>query len=239
MILIYPDKLKDHYKVKMILDHLGYPCTYNTGDAYDVVFNSSQKELHEFDLKTTKTIINGRCNNVLKNNVDSKWEAVTGRGLSVNPMEFKGWCVEKTLKQGTNSGRFVMCPHPPKKDFGYFKWVDTRDENMMLNDYRMVICGGKVILCLIKRKPQDNPFRFSHTGYIKVNEMHYFSTGEINNIVTFTQAIGLDFGEIDVLRSNFDGEVYVIDVNNLAGYGYFRDKEYVKYVSKKFKEAFL
>jgi len=238
VILIYPDKLKDHYKVKMILDHLGYPCTYNTGDAYDVVFNSSQKELHEFDLKTTKTIINGRCNNVLKNNVDSKWEAVTGRGLSVNPMEFKGWCVEKPLKQGTNSGRFVLCPRKPKLGFGYFRWVDTRDGYMMLNDYRVIICKGEIILCLLKSRPDNEPFRFSQYNYDYV-ETSYFSKKEVNHILTFSRLMGLDFGEIDVLRSNFDGEIYVVDVNNLAGYGYFRNKKYLRYVSDKFKEAFL
>ena len=42
-----------------------------------------------------------------------------------------------------------------------------------------------------------------------------------------------------VLRGNFDGKIYVVDVNNISGYGYFRVPAYLDYVSQKFKMAFL
>lgn len=41
-----------------------------------------------------------------------------------------------------------------------------------------------------------------------------FSGIEKEKILAFTEKFGLDYGEVDVLRDNDDGRLYVIDVNN-------------------------
>jgi D-alanine-D-alanine ligase-like ATP-grasp enzyme len=33
---------------------------------------------------------------------------------------------------------------------------------------------------------------------------------------------GLDFGEIDLIRNNSDGRLYILDVNNMAGNAMFK-----------------
>jgi len=239
VLLIYPDKLPDTAKVKMILDHLEYPYTYDKNVRHKLVFNSTLKPNHEFGLETKKFVINGRCTNVLKDHVDKVWGKVYGSCLLINPRNHTGRCIEKPLGQGTNSGNIVMCPVEPKNGKVYLRWVDTRDEQGNLTDYRVVICDKQIILCLLKKKPSDRHFSFDNKEYIQVAWNYLFSVIEKDSILSFCDEIGLDFGEIDVLRSNFDGKIYVVDVNNISGYGYFRIPAYLEYVSQKFKMAFL
>ena len=239
MLLVYPDKLGSNFKIKMILDYLNHPYTYDINDDYDIVFNSSLAPLHRFGLNTDKFVINGRCNNVLKDYVDRVWGDVYGCCLTVNPLIHNGYCIEKPLTQGTNSGNVILCPHEKSQDKIYLRWVDTRDENGSLNDYRVVICDGEIVLVLIKKKQYDSFFSFDMKNFIQRPWEELFSVTEKNHILEFSDIVGLDFGEIDVLRSNFDGKIYVVDVNNLSGYGYFRDKEYVHYLSNIFKRAYL
>jgi len=37
---------------------------------------------------------------------------------------------------------------------------------------------------------------------------------EVERLLQFCEAIGLDYGELAVLRDNGDGRIYVVDVNN-------------------------
>jgi hypothetical protein len=42
----------------------------------------------------------------------------------------------------------------------------------------------------------------------------HLSEQECENIIMYCQKIGLEYGEIDILRSDDDGKIYIIDVNN-------------------------
>ncbi len=239
MILIYPDKLIETSKVKMILDHLKYPYTYDVGTDHRLVFNSTFSPKHEFRLKTDKFVINGMCNNVLKDNVDKVWAETYGCGLRVNPKQRMGYCVKKTIQQGTNSGEIVRCPCEEEDGYVYLKIADTRDCDGIMSDYRLVICAGRIVLSLIKKKTELFKFRHEPTNYIRVSWADVLTTQEHDSVLLFASKMGLDFGELDVLRSNFDGKIYVVDVNNLSGYGYFRTHDYLEYLSNVFRLSYL
>lgn len=238
MILIYPDKLSEKSKVKMMLDYLQFPYTYNIKNKYDVVYNSNRKTKHDWSLKTNKFVINKDCNNTLKDRIDKLWEETTGRGLRIDPMTFKGFCVEKTLEQGTNSGKIIECPYKPKNGFIYLRWVDTRYTKEDIRDFRVVVIKGNVILVVVKPKKINelfgNALRFEEIGIKDV-----FSEKDIHHISEFSRKMKLDYGEMDILRSNFDGRIYCTDVNQNPGYGFFREKKYLNHVSNIFRKEFL
>lgn len=236
MILIYPDKLAEIAKVKMILNYLKYPYTYDHKKNYNVVFNSSLAAKHEFKLKTNKFVINGKCNDVTKVNVDRLWGKITGRTLIVNPLDRKSYCIEKPDVQGENDGKIVKCPYHPKNGMIYQKIVDTRKDVETMQDIRVVIARNDIVMTILKPKKQmfRNLYEFEF-----VNKKDVFENWEISEILKFSNEIGLDFGELDVLRSNFDDKIYVVDVNNLAGYGYFRDRTKLIELSEIFKDKFL
>ena len=237
MILIYPDKLLPASKIGAIFDHLKIPTTYDPNEKYDMVLNNTVASKHIFSLKTDKYVINRHCNNVLKDYVDKRWEKIYGYGIRLSPMLWTGYCIKKPLEQGTNSGEIIKCPTIAEEGYIYTKIVDTRISYDTIQDLRVFIMKGDIILTIIKKKSVVNIFENEYR-YEFVDKKDVFSDEEIEKILKFSEDY-LDFGEIDILRSNFDGKIYVVDVNNIPGYGYFVNTDILDYAAKQFKEHFL
>ena len=235
MILIYPDILPGNSKIIMMLDYLHYPYTYDVNVDYDIVFNSNIKVKHKFDLETDKYIINRYCEDVSKQFIADRWARISGNDINIDPHTFMGYCVEKpNLLQGANTGNIVKCPCKPRKDYVYQRIVDTRMSETEIVDYRLVIMNFNIIMIIAKRRSITNLFGNEY-GYELVEDV--FTEEEKKQLVEFS--IFFDYAELDVLRSNFDGNIYVVDVNNLPGYGYFRDKKLLDYTAEEFKKHFL
>ena len=68
--------------------------------------------------------------------------------------------------------------------------------------------------CYIKYRPKD--IRFKNENFcVAVSDMAAnFSQEEIGQIRAFCREMGLDYGELDVLRDTSDGRIYIVDVNN-------------------------
>ena len=128
----------------------------------------------------------------------------------------------------------MKCPLSQKDGMMYQKLIDNRVDAHTIMDYRVVMMKQEIVLILEKKKSVTQIFGNAYR-YKRVYDV--FSEEEIYRIKAFSSFF--DFAEIDVLRSNFDGEIYVIDVNNLPGYGYFRDKDLLDFVATKFKDYFL
>jgi glutathione synthase/RimK-type ligase-like ATP-grasp enzyme len=83
-------------------------------------------------------------------------------------------------------------------------------------DHRVPVVGGEIPLVYLKRRPLRD--RFSNTnlrvGLADAGEV--FSAAERERLLAFCRAMGLDLGEIDVLRDAGDGRIYVVDVNRTA-----------------------
>ena len=46
------------------------------------------------------------------------------------------------------------------------------------------------------------------------NVSNLFTEKEVEKIIQFCEKIGLDYGEIDILRDRGDQRIYIVDVNN-------------------------
>ena len=57
------------------------------------------------------------------------------------------------------------------------------------------------------------------------------SKDEQAKLLQFCRAIGLDYGELDVLRDNGDGRIYVVDANNTP--------DSIEYLAKEEREEAL
>jgi len=235
MILIYPDHLPDNSKIIMILDYLQYPYTYDVTEDYDLVFNSNMKVIHKFDLDTDKPVINIHCEDVSKQFVSDRWAEISGNDISIDPRTFRGYCVEKpNLLQGANTGNVVECPYEPKKDYVYQRIVDTRTSEAEIVDYRPVIMGFDIVMVIAKRRSITNLFG---NGYRYELVEGVFTEEEEEQLIEFSMFF--DYGEMDVMRSNYDGKLYVVDVNNIPGYGYFRHEDLLIKTAEEFKKHFL
>ena len=161
--------------------------------------------------------LNARCLDISKSTVDRIWRQVSGRGLSLDPLTSVGPILVKSEENGKHDGRIISGPIPQRlRGFVYQLLVDNRVRDHFV-DLRAVILDCRVVLTHEVRRDIDNRFGGS---YDPVNPMastriagpDAFSVEESDALLDFAARIGLDYGELDVLR-DADGTTYVVDAN--------------------------
>ena len=142
-------------------------------------------------------------------------------GYKVDPTTFQGYCISKHNGNGTKSCFFLKCPIEANeifKDHSYqqiIDYTDKKDPNT-LYELRIPIVGGIIPCVLFKTRNRGLRFTSKNRSIQIVNPLKYLTEDECNKIITYCRYIGLELGEIDVLRSHEDGRIYIIDVNNTS-----------------------
>jgi glutathione synthase/RimK-type ligase-like ATP-grasp enzyme len=80
-------------------------------------------------------------------------------------------------------------------------------------DIRVPIMGSDVPFALKRYKAHNDMFDVT-IGAELFATRDVLHDDEIAKIRTFCREMGLDYGELDVLRDNRDGRIYIVDVNN-------------------------
>jgi hypothetical protein len=142
-------------------------------------------------------------------------------GYKVDPTTFNGYCISKHNGNGTKSCFFLKCPIEANdifKDHSYQKIIDYTDKKdpNTLYELRIPIVGGIIPCVLFKTRNRGLRFTSKNRSIQIVNPLKYLTEEECNKIITYCRYIGLELGEIDVLRSHEDGRIYIIDVNNTS-----------------------
>jgi hypothetical protein len=142
-------------------------------------------------------------------------------GYKVDPTTFNGYCISKHNGNGTKSCFFLKCPIEANdifKDHSYQKIIDYTDKKdpNTLYELRIPIVGGIIPCVLFKTRNRGLRFTSKNRSIQIVNPLKYLTEQECQKIITYCRYIGLEMGEIDVLRSHEDGQIYIIDVNNTS-----------------------
>lgn len=222
-ILFFPErppKTSVDYKLCALL---GYAITTNPRRRFDVAFK--RRDVTFFDQATLqmiptamKAIVNAGSIDISKRNIAGVFSGVFGYALEVDPIRHAGDIVEKSDKNATHDGRIVTGPvssQEIKSECVYQKAIDnSSDANGMMLDHRVVVHGEQIVLVYLKYRPVEK--RFSNTNaYVKLEEpKSVFSSTELENIIVLARKLGVDYGELDVLRDRQDGRIYIVDVNN-------------------------
>lgn len=161
--------------------------------------------------------INGRCLDIQKSTVANIYTEVTRRDLLVNPKEYHGWIVEKSEQNPAHDGRMFQGPqadHEVIPGRVYERLIDTTTpDDRDVEDLRTVIVGASIPLIYKIRRSIHERFEGygSRISMASVNEV--FSAEEQAEILECAKRIGLDFGEMDILRDRKNGHIYIVDVN--------------------------
>lgn len=153
--------------------------------------------------------------------VAESFETHFGYGYKVDPTTFNGYCISKHNGNGTKSCFFLKCPIEANdifKDHSYqqiIDYTDKKDPNT-LYELRIPIVGGIIPCVLFKTRNRGLRFTSKNRSIQIVNPLKYLTEQECQKIITYCRYIGLEMGEIDVLRSHEDGKIYIIDVNNTS-----------------------
>jgi hypothetical protein len=156
--------------------------------------------------------INGRCLDVSKSRVAGAWAKVSGYPLAVDPTQTHGPMVEKPEENARHGGRLVDGPLArPRRGHVYQRLVDSRIGDQ-IHQLRAIVMGGAIVLAYEKWRP--DPMWFTGTQLtVPHAASEIFSAPEQALVLAMAAEMGVDYAEIDVLRDEPTGLIYVVDVN--------------------------
>lgn len=189
-------------------------------DIADAVFvfddktESDTGETLDPSLKTKA--INDRIDDISKNYVAEVFKTVFGYSVDIDPLTYQGKAVQKSDANATHDGEVVECPLMPeavKPESVYQKLIDSTFDGSRSEDLRMAYVGGEIPVVFRKYKVIEKRFGtdYDHVDVWTADEA--FSKEEQGDLIDFCEAMGLDFGAVDVMRDKHDGRIYVVDVN--------------------------
>lgn len=171
-------------------------------------------------LAQERIVVNLKCTDISKSRVDKVFSEVFGYSSVVDPKLFKGKMVKKSEINASHDGIIVEGPIEPEEGFIYQKLIDNTYDEKVVVDMRIPVIKGILPFAYLKFKPITT--RFAHYRMDMMQNKkpelrpikELLSNDEVERIVVFCNRIGLDYGEIDVLRDKGDKRIYIIDVNN-------------------------
>lgn len=208
-----PDTPRPWYFVWPVMAMAGLKFARNAGEA-DIAFVFDDTTfVPDHTLPAHLAVINGRCRDISKTHVAEVFEQVTGRALACDPMDPPGPYVEKSERNGAHDGRILTAPQPRREGYSYQRLINNIDDAGRVTDLRCFTLGGEIVSVFVKRRPQSMRFANSNTLVTLEDPSSLFTPVEQAMIARLCDAMGLDWGGIDVLRDRDTGELWIVDVN--------------------------
>lgn len=213
-ILAWPD-VPSRYQVLFKLCALnGFRIVTDPKEPHDVAFHFEYR-VQPCRLPSDKPTVNRDCGDVSKRRVAEVFEKVFGYALAVAPQIHDGAMVEKPNGNYTFEGRILHGPLRQEHidpDRVYERFIDTVVAGEAV-DLRTPVYGQEIPIVYAKRRPQSGGLK-DHTSAKICDPEDVYSPSERDGLLMFARELGLDYGELDVLRDRKDGRIYVVDVNN-------------------------
>jgi hypothetical protein len=219
-IVTFPHRPEPDAVLYKICHRLGFRITDVVGRRADLIVNwedctvRCRVEILEA-LNQKQPVLNLRCRDISKRKVEAVHQAVFGYGLEVNPRKFVGRCVKKSDDNATHDGRIIQCPVKDTDDRAvYQRVVNNSGDGQFVEDIRVPVFGSTIPFCYRKVRPIGHRFSNQNSSANVCEVSEVLSAGEVSLLVRFCHEMGLDYGEVDVLRDVDDKRIYIVDVNN-------------------------
>jgi hypothetical protein len=218
-ILCYPDK-PDHSEVLYkICNTLGWKITSSINSRADLIIalqDTTKRDSSPIltELAAGNQVVNQDCDDISKVKVEDVFRETFGYGTFVDPETYQGLCVMKSNANAMHDGEVVDCPTTaPRSDVVFQKMINNTVDDEVL-DIRVPIIGDAIPFVYLKYRSLSSRFSNKNTRVTMAAVDSVFTAAEISGIKQFARMLGLDFGELDVLRDVDDGIIYIVDVNN-------------------------
>jgi hypothetical protein len=250
-VLLHPFRphIEDDYSLTLIACRLGLRLTTDHRHECAAAMywhDTTRRPLSPLleELAASLPVINLRGNDISKTRVDAAMRDAFGYGLAVDPLTTPGPLVEKADTNAMHDGRIAVGPLATMTPGRvYQRLIRGRIVGGLVEEIRVPIVGERVPFVHLKYKKADDPLALSIRGGVaeptSVLEGH-----EIASLLHFARIMGIDFGELDVMRDHADGRVYVFDANNtpcvrFVGVSAADRRATVECLAAAFDEAFL
>lgn len=167
-------------------------------------------------------VINDRVVSIRKSSIDAIHRRAFGYGAQVDPKHYRGLMVEKSDQNYKHDGRIVEAPRDHViGNRIYLRLIDAIDDDGCQVDLRTTVCGGRPIACVLHRRPWQARFGMNSKSVelVFARPRDVFTHLESRRLCDFVRLMGMDFGELDVLRDRRTGQLVVVDVNTSPGSG--------------------
>jgi len=167
-------------------------------------------------------IINGRCLDIGKHRVEAAHQKVFGYGMAVDPTTHDGPMVIKSDENAAHDGRVVHGPVDADDPANVYQIVIDNEAREIdgrpvavptVLDLRVTVVGGELSGAFRKYRSAEERFLNTNDRAFFHAPGELFSDEEQRLLLAFADEMGLDLGEIDVLRDNASGRIYAIDAN--------------------------
>lgn len=190
-----------------------------------VVKNDSAKAVHSIwfgaphmpRLNAPENCINYNFKDNTKSFIDKAHLSVFGRSVCVTDFDQDEKYVVKSEANAAHDGVTVLGAELKGLDLAgktVQRIINNRSSEDMVCDIRVPVVGKTIPLVYLKYRPLSN--RFSNTNATSVISMTntVLSGEEQEQILKFCSLINLEYGELDVLRDQDTGEIWIVDANN-------------------------
>lgn len=246
-VLTFPHKPEPDAVLYKLCHVLGYRITDDVERKADLIINWEDCTFRLpnavlEDLNRRQPVLNLRSRDISKRKVEEVHHAVFGYSLAVNPREFTGRCVKKSNDNATHDGRIIQCPiDAVYEDAVYQKVVNNSRDGQFVEDIRVPVFGETIPFCYRVVRPVGRRFGFGvdNTSAEICEVSDLLSANEVGMLLQLCHELGLDYGELDVLRDVDDRKAYVVDVNNTPfGPPKILDSRSAALALKRLSEAF-
>jgi GT2 family glycosyltransferase len=157
---------------------------------------------------------NLKCDDVGKERVDRAFREAFGYTSLVDPLTHRGPFVVKSNLNGAHDGIVAEGPLAERDPNCVYQRV-IRNESFdgTVEDIRTPVFGKEIPFVYLKYRPVESRFDQFETHVAVVDAGAVFTADEQSRLLLFASSLGMDYGELDVLRDRVDGRLYVVDAN--------------------------
>jgi hypothetical protein len=214
----HPDR--EYYSLVAIFKYLDYTATKSPTDDFDAAFlwqDSTRVTRPPVlrEIACARPVLNLECTDISKTRVEQVFREVFGYGTFVDPVRHRGRCIEKPDENAVKWGSLIDCPvEAPREGCVYQALIDSEHDGVQVEYRTPVILGMIPEVKVWRREVLRGPLHErAWLGTVRCEAAAVYTDAERELILEFCRRMGLDFGELDVLRSRDDGRLYILDVN--------------------------
>ncbi len=161
-------------------------------------------------------LLNGSCVDIRKSTVEAASVATFGYGLALDPRTHSGPFVRKSEENAVHDGAVLEGPRDPVPGYIDQRLLDNVVPGVAAEDLRISIVGRQIPVVIRRRFRLSGRFD-SVISEEQVARDDVLDQGEVDQLLAFSARIGLDYGDLDVIRDRGDGRIYVVDANKTPG----------------------
>ena len=121
--------------------------------------------------------------------------------------------------------KLLTCPIPVEElneQYVYERLVDSRVPGLGTIELPTTVVGGEVVSVFRVIRPDwisAGTFADNALDVAVVYPTSVFSAQELEQIALFCDAMGFDYGKLDIIRDNADQRIYILDANTTPDIG--------------------